>query len=129
MPKFSNASLQKLFTCDLRLQKLFNEVIKETDIIILCGRRNKEDQEKAFRERNSKVHYPNSKHNADPSRAVDFAPYYAESPHIHWNDINGFIEASKVIKRIAEELGIEIEYGGDWKSFKDYPHVQLKDED
>lgn len=30
-----------------------------------------------------------------------------------------------VVKEAAEELGIPIEWGGDWTSFKDGPHYQL----
>ena len=30
------------------------------------------------------------------------------------------------IKSVAKKLGINIEWGGDWKSFKDYPHFELK---
>jgi peptidoglycan LD-endopeptidase CwlK len=30
-----------------------------------------------------------------------------------------------VMKRAAKELGLSIEWGGDWKSFKDGPHFQL----
>lgn len=29
------------------------------------------------------------------------------------------------VKKCAEELGIPIEWGGDWKRFKDGPHYQL----
>ena len=37
-----------------------------------------------------------------------------------------YIEVASHIKSVAQTLGIEIEWGGDWKSFKDYPHYQLK---
>jgi peptidoglycan LD-endopeptidase CwlK len=30
-----------------------------------------------------------------------------------------------VVKAAADELGIEIEWGGDWSTFKDGPHFQL----
>lgn len=30
------------------------------------------------------------------------------------------------IKRCANDLGIDIEWGGDWSKFKDLPHFQLK---
>lgn len=30
-----------------------------------------------------------------------------------------------VMKQAAKELGLPIEWGGDWKSFKDGPHFQL----
>lgn len=53
--------------------------------------------------------------------AFDIAPY-----PINWKDIKRFIQLSEHIKATAKKLNISIEYGGDWKSFKDYPHYQLK---
>ena len=32
---------------------------------------------------------------------------------------------SKIIKQAAKDLGVPIEWGGDWRSFKDGPHYQL----
>lgn len=32
---------------------------------------------------------------------------------------------SKAFKEAAKILGVEIEWGGDWKSFKDTPHYEL----
>lgn len=32
---------------------------------------------------------------------------------------------AEVFKKAARELDIEIEWGGDWKSFVDTPHIQL----
>ena len=32
---------------------------------------------------------------------------------------------TKVVKQAAAELGIPIEWGGDWRTFKDGPHWQL----
>lgn len=32
---------------------------------------------------------------------------------------------STVVKRAALDLGVEIEWGGDWRTFKDGPHFQL----
>jgi peptidoglycan L-alanyl-D-glutamate endopeptidase CwlK len=29
------------------------------------------------------------------------------------------------VKRAAQEVGVPVEWGGDWKSFKDGPHWQL----
>lgn len=40
----------------------------------------------------------------------------------HWPH---YRELAKYIKRAAEELGIEVEWGGDWKRFPDGPHWQL----
>ena len=34
-------------------------------------------------------------------------------------------QIAKAMKTASQELGIPIEWGGDWKSFKDGPHFQL----
>jgi hypothetical protein len=44
---------------------------------------------------------------------------------IDWTDIKAFQDLAKIIKRIADEKFIPIEWGGDWKGFKDMPHFQL----
>ena len=50
MPKFGSSSKRRLATCDERLQKVFNEVIKHVDCSVLCGHRGEYDQNKAFEE-------------------------------------------------------------------------------
>ena len=39
MPKFGKQSLDRLATCDERIQKVMNEAIKHIDIVILYGYR------------------------------------------------------------------------------------------
>jgi len=51
---------------------------------------------------------------------MDLAPF-----PIDWNNLDRFAELAKVIKRIAKENNTPLEWGGDWKNFKDYPHFQL----
>ena len=128
MPSYSKRSKERLETCDERLQRLFNEVIKERDCSILCGHRNKEDQDEAYRQLRSKVQWPNSKHNGLPSRAVDVMPY-----PIDWNDLERINEFAKFVLAKADELGIKIRWGGDWNQngewkderFLDMPHYEL----
>lgn len=43
---------------------------------------------------------------------------------VDWNDTKGFRKMGGVFKRLAGELGVNIEWGGDWKK-KDYPHIEL----
>lgn len=86
MPTFSNQSKKMLETLDPRLQKVCNSLIKWFDFKILQGHRNKEDQDKAYNEGKSKVKWPNGKHNANPSLAVDIAPY-----PIDWRD-TGYLQ-------------------------------------
>lgn len=74
MPRFSTRSRSRLHTCDERLVKLFNEVVKHFDCTIIEGHRGKEKQNEAYRKGNSKLKFPNGKHNKSPSIAVDVAP-------------------------------------------------------
>ena len=60
-----------------------------------------------------------------PSMAVDVMPYFKDSPHIRWDDTESVIVFSKTVKSIAQRLGINIRWGGDFTSFKDYPHWEL----
>ena len=134
MPKFSQRSLSNLATCHPDLQVLFNEVIKYFDFTITEGHRNRADQEKAFSEGKSKLHYPNGKHNAFPSNAVDAYPY-----PIDFNDSSRIYYFSGFVMGIAQKLKDEgkishsIRYGGDWnmnnlvkdESFQDTGHFEL----
>lgn len=112
-----------------------NEAIKEYDFAVICGHRSKPDQDKAFAEGKSKLKFPNSKHNLDPSMAVDIAPVkYTENRTvwIDWEDIQSFLDLYEIVKRIAKDMGIGIRYGGDWdgnpltrNKFDDFVHYEL----
>lgn len=120
MPTFSKRSLQRLFTCDQQLQDLFLEVIKERDCTIVCGYRGPEDQEQAFREGKSKAHFGQSAHNFFPSKAVDVVPY-----PVNWSDKEGITEFAMYVLEKAKQMGINIKWGGAFKSFFDGPHYEL----
>ena len=130
MPKFGKSSKARLATCDNRLQQVFNEVIKTVDCSILEGHRSAERQDKLFEEGKTKVKYPNGRHNADPSRAVDVAPY-----PIDWDDRERFHFFAGFVLGIAKSMGINLRWGGDWNQnfevddnqFDDFPHFELKD--
>ncbi|MBD9417675.1 M15 family metallopeptidase [Achromobacter sp. ACM04] len=55
--------------------------------------------------------------------AVDLAPLVGGA--IPWNDWQAFADLASVLKACAAELGVPVEWGGDWKSFKDGPHFQI----
>lgn len=55
--------------------------------------------------------------------AVDLAPLVGGA--IPWNNWQAFADLAGVVKACAAELGVPVEWGGDWKSFKDGPHFQI----
>ena len=57
------------------------------------------------------------------SHAVDLAPLVDKV--IPWNDWRAFTDLAAVVKACAAELAVPVEWGGDWKSFKDGPHFQI----
>lgn len=127
MAVFSKASEDKLSTCHPDLQKVCYEAIKDFDFMVVCGHRSESDQNKAFSEGKSKLKWPNSRHNSDPSEAVDLAPveYHNGKATIPWNDIEAFRKLAMHILNVANNLGISLEWGGNWPSFKDMVHFQL----
>ncbi len=56
------------------------------------------------------------------SRAVDIAPLDGGQVSWSWPLYN---KLAPVIKQAAKDVGVPIEWGGDWRTFKDGPHWQL----
>lgn len=56
------------------------------------------------------------------SRAVDIAPMDGGQISWAWPLYN---KLAPIIKQAAQEVGVPIEWGGDWRTFKDGPHWQL----
>lgn len=52
--------------------------------------------------------------------AIDLAPF-----PVDWKDTERFEELAKLMKKSAQELGVVIEWGGDWHSLIDMPHFQM----
>lgn len=128
MPSFSKRSMSQLVTCDVRLQRLFIEVIKHWDCTILEGHRDAEAQNEAFEKGLSQLRWPHGQHNKIPSRAVDAAPY-----PIDWKNIRRFDAFAGFVIGISKSLKIKIRWGGDWnrnknpadETFWDLPHYEL----
>lgn len=117
---FDKASAKNLAEAHSNIQKVMNAARKKIAFQILDGQRGKAAQEKAFREGHSHAHFGQSAHNFSPAVAVDVTPL-----PLNWKDIDSFVKLSHVILATAKELNIELEWGGGWKSIKDYPHYQL----
>lgn len=128
MPIFSKQSQTRLNSCDIRLQKVFNEVIKHWDCTVLEGHRGEQTQNEYYRTGKSKLKYPQGKHNSNPSLAVDVVPY-----PIDWEKTNNFIYFAGFVLGIARQMEIKLRWGGDWDQdfntydtrFVDMPHFEV----
>lgn len=118
---FGYGSLKQRDTLHPDLKKVVDEVSNTFNCTILCGFRNEEEQNKAFKEGKSTFQWPKSRHNTNPSEAVDLCPY-----PVDWNDKQSFAVMAGHVLAAAERVGVELEWGGNWKSFPDLPHFQLK---
>lgn len=101
------------------LQRWF-KVFRDThpDGHVSCGYRGEADQEADFAKGASKAHFGQSAHNVLPSHAIDLfrltltggasfdSPWYRD-----------------IVAPVARASGLV--WGGDWKSIKDMPHVEL----
>ena len=129
MPRFGKRSKDRLSSCDKDLQMLFKEVIRYVDCSILEGHRGEDRQNSLYKEGKTKVKYPRGRHNASPSRAVDVVPY-----PIDWEDRERMTLFAGFVLGIANQMGINIRWGGDWDQdfevqdnmFDDFPHFELK---
>ncbi|WP_081672929.1 M15 family metallopeptidase [Pontibacillus marinus] len=126
LPKSLHPAVQK---AKERLIDLTKE--KGINIVITDGHRSKEEQNALYEKGRSKsgdivthVKGGGSYHNY--GLAIDFA-LKLDNGNVIWDmkhDGNGNGESDWMeVVAIAKDLGFE--WGGDWSSFKDYPHLQM----
>lgn len=134
MPKFSARSLAALQTCHADIQAIFNEVILHFDCTVVQGHRGEQEQNAAFKAGKSKLQFPQSKHNHQPSMAADVVPY-----PIDWNDTDrmryfaGFVKGIATLLYRQGAITHQLRWGGDWdrdtelkdNRFQDLPHFEL----
>ena len=87
----------------------------QQDFTVIEGIRSLERQEKLVVSGASKT--MNSRHLT--GHAVDIIPY-----PVSW-DWPLYYPIADAMKSAAKELNVDLEWGGDWTSFKDGPHWQL----
>ena len=115
--KLGNRSLQNLSGVHPDLVAVVKRAIEtsEQDFAVLEGIRNINRQRELVKTGKSTT--MNSRHLT--GHAVDLAPW-----PISW-EWEGFYPIADAMKAAAEELDVNLEWGGDWKSFPDGPHFQL----
>ena len=102
------------------LVKVVNRAIQITDIdfTVLEGLRTVERQRQLVKAGASKT--MNSRHIT--GHAVDLAPLLNGA--VSW-DWPLYHKLAKHVKQAAKDVGVTIEWGGGWRTFKDGPHWQL----
>lgn len=126
---YTPKSLAALATCEQKLQELFRIVGERYPCSILQGHRNKLDQTEAWIAGKSKVPWPKSRHNSYPSQAVDVTPF-----PVDFSNIKQHYHFAGFVLGVANQLGIDLRWGGDWdgdldfkdQNFNDLVHFELK---
>ena len=130
MAQFSDKSKGILATCHPKLIAICNTAIMRFDFSVISGHRGEEEQKRAFESGNSHLGFPHSKHNKEPSMAVDLAPF-----PIDWDDTGRFKLLAGYILGLAVALKIELRWGGAWgedfnmenQRLVDLGHFELKE--
>lgn len=120
--KLSARSLARLEGVHPDLVAVVKLAIEKTDVdfSVVEGLRSLDRQRELLRTGKSRT--MNSRHLT--GHAVDLYPYVNGKTVMTW-DGGHFHRLAEVIKAAADDLGVQIEWGGDWSSFKDGPHWQL----
>ncbi|OBW97469.1 M15 family metallopeptidase [Gallibacterium anatis] len=123
--KFSTTSEMRLVGVHPDLVKVVRTAITESefDFMVVEGKRSKARQAELVKSGASKT--MNSRHLT--GHAVDLAPIIVENGKtvIDWNNKAKFKALAELIKSIGKRLNIDVEWGGDWRTFYDGPHFQL----
>jgi len=136
--KFSQRSLNNLKGVHPDLVRVMNEAIKDTpiDFTITEGVRTVQRQQELYAQGRTKpgpvvtqVDGVKKKSNHQPKsdgygHAVDLYPYFNGSVQV--NAVNELKTIARHVVSVGMRLGIPVEWGGSWTSFKDYPHFELK---
>lgn len=127
--KLGKSSLKKLEGIDADLVSVVKKAITitEIDFTVVEGLRTAERQARLLASGASKT--LNSRHIT--GHAVDLAPWVdGKTP---WKDLEAFKKVSSAMFQAADELGVLIQWGGDWdldgdssdESYLDMPHWQI----
>ena len=121
----SPRSLERLEGAHPDLQKVIKRAaaISDLDFTVLEVLRTPERQRQLVAKGASKTMKSRHLPSADgKSRACDIAPLIDGA--VSW-DWPLYHRLAVVIKQAAVEVGVPIEWGGDWRTFKDGPHFEL----
>jgi peptidoglycan L-alanyl-D-glutamate endopeptidase CwlK len=133
MASYGRVSMERLQHAHPDLRRWCERLILRFDHTVVCTHRGQDDQEEAFENGKSMLHFPDSRHNFYPSLAVDLAPWDKYLRKIDWGARDRFILLAGMGLQLAAEMELPITWGGDWNNdtymrdhtFLDFPHFQL----
>ena len=120
LAKFNARSNKNLKGVHPALVKVIEAAMRESKVPFLVteGLRTKARQAELVKAGASKT--MNSRHLT--GHAVDIVPIVGRE--ISWKT-PAFKEPLDAIRAVAKRLKVDVEFGADWRTFKDHPHVQL----
>lgn len=118
--ELSSVSISRLGKVHPDLQKIIKRAAEITTIpfMVLEGLRSPERQKELL----AKGATTTLKSRHLTGHAVDLAPVV--DGEIRW-DWPLFYKLAPIVKQAAQDVAVPIEWGGDWRTFKDGPHFQL----
>lgn len=121
MRKFSQRSLKNLQGIHPDLRRVMDRALQESplDFVVIEGLRTKERQKQLVASGASKT--MNSRHLT--GHAVDIVPIGPNGKAAF--DWPLYDRLGPAVKSAAQAEGVEIDWGGDWKTFRDGPHFEL----
>lgn len=131
---FNERTIKLLKRVDGKLERLVEEtgrVLKEEGLHIKMqitqGFRTAREQMECYQRGASKCDGYRYKSNHQSGRAIDYS-LYQNGRYLTGDDAQSEAQYSKVAKAFktaAHRLGYSIEWGGDWRSFKDNDHIEI----
>ena len=130
MNSFGRASRTNLRTVEFQGQQLAHRVLKIKDHSILQGHRPEDEQNAAFDTGNSKLRWPDGKHNRLPSTAMDVQTHPVPEREQELREEQLYLLG--LYRGIGSEMDMEVTTGADWDSngeisdngFDDFFHVE-----
>lgn len=120
MRKYSQRSLNNLRGIHPDLRRVIDRALQDSplDFVVIEGLRTVERQKQLVAQGASRT--MNSRHLT--GHAVDLMPIGPSGPAFDWPLYD---QLGPAVKEAAEMEGVALDWGGDWKSFRDGPHFEL----
>ena len=120
MRKYSQRSLNSLRGIHPDLRRVIDRALQDSplDFVVIEGLRTEERQRELVASGASRT--MNSRHLT--GHAVDLLPIGPNGPAFDWPLYD---QLGPAVKLAADKEGVALDWGGDWKSFRDGPHFEL----